>query len=257
MVEMRDLVAAAEEARHHQPHHQVLAHDGVHHGAADLGVLRDASRGGAPRRDGVGIVEVHRGLSVAVGAHVGHPVGGVGKGLADLGLHQAFGLELRHRFRRAHVGQLHGALACLPAEVIRQRGVGADLRIDAAIERVHDAARRFRLDGVDGLVHHAQAELRRHRLAAEVRRLDGVARRFARLVLRLRGQQFHLQLVLRRRHRETLRSLVQLVAANENRRHVEVRRVLRLDGNIHRDAAAAALDHLPGVESVALRRHQH
>ena len=34
----RDLVAAAEEARHHQPHHDVLAHDGVRHRAADLGV---------------------------------------------------------------------------------------------------------------------------------------------------------------------------------------------------------------------------
>ena len=124
----RDLVAAAEEARHHQPHHQVLAHDGVHHRAADHGVLRDAARGRAPRGDGVGIVEVHRRLSVAAGAHVGHPVRGIGKRLADLGLHQALGLELRQSASTdAHVGQLHRALAGLPAEVIGQRGLGAHL----------------------------------------------------------------------------------------------------------------------------------
>ncbi len=67
----------------------------------------------------------------------------------------------------------------------------------------------------------------------------------------------HIQFVLRRRHGQALRSLVQLVAADEHRRHIEVRCVLRLDRDIHRDAAAAALDHLPGVESVAFRRHQH
>src|ERR1035437_819923 len=50
--------------------------------------------------------------------------------------------------------------------------------------------------------------------------------------------------------------LIQLVAANENRRHVEVRGVLRLNRNINREAAAAALDHLTGVESVAFDRHQ-
>ena len=66
-----------------------------------------------------------------------------------------------------------------------------------------------------------------------------------------------MQFVLRRRHRQALRSLVQLVAADEHRSDVEVRRVLGLDRDIDRNAAAGALDHLPGVKPVPFRGHQH
>ncbi len=51
--------------------------------------------------------------------------------------------------------------------------------------------------------------------------------------------------------------MIEFVAANENRRNIKVRRVLRPDGNLDGDAPAAALDHLPGVKSVALGRHQY
>ena len=251
----RDLIAAAEEAGHHQPHHNVLADDGVCYRAADLGVLGDAARGGAPRGDGVGIVEVHACLTVTGGANVGHPVRGVGEGLADLRLHQSLGLQLRHRLGRAHVGQLHLAFARLAVEVVGQRSVRAHLRIHATVEGIHDAANSLRFDGVDRLIDHAQAELRCDRLAAGVAGLDGVTGGFARLILRLRRHQLHVELVLRRRNVQALGPLIQLVAANEDRGDIEVRCVLRLDGDIDRDAAAVTLDHLSGIKPVAFGSH--
>ena len=46
----RDLIALPEEAGKHQPHHQVFAHNHLADCRADLGIRRDAPRGGAPCR---------------------------------------------------------------------------------------------------------------------------------------------------------------------------------------------------------------
>ena len=132
-------------------------------------------------------------------------------------------------------------------EVIAERGIRIDAVADAAVEELDDVLGRFRPDGIDGLVHHAQAELGCDRTATVVLRRDGEDGRLLRLIHLLRGADLHVQLLLDGRHLDLFCALKEFILQHEGDAEEEVGGVFGADGNLYGEGRAGGDEGPMGV----------